>query len=85
MVIGVFTSLPIAPVLSQINPFFLVLSFFFSDPFNIFLPQKGSTDRQSQLHLRVYPFYCLLHVSVLVKSHHQSIKDIKKDNLNTTH
>jgi hypothetical protein len=45
--------------------------------------QPGSSNCQSQIHL--YQFCCYLHVSVIVKAHHQAIKRYaKKDNLNTT-
>ena len=35
--------------------------------------KTGSTYSQTQLNL--YQFYCVLHVSALVKSHHQAIKN----------
>jgi hypothetical protein len=40
--------------------------------------QKGSTNHQPQL--KLYQFYCLLHVSALVKSHYQAVKNTLKNN-----
>jgi hypothetical protein len=39
--------------------------------------QKESLDRQSQLNL--YQFFCWLHVSAFVKSHHQAFKNTKRE------